>query len=102
LVRNENLKRKLRSDPLMEHFFEENGVRIIENNPHHFVWHQDAEDREISLLRGERWFLQFEHELPKLLQLNEKIFIQKEKWHRVFCLSSKDTNDLEISIKKFS
>ena len=31
------------------------------------VWHQDAEDRDIEVLEGEGWQMQFDNELPCLL-----------------------------------
>tara|TARA_E500000081_G_C5995352_1_gene288686 strand:- start:59 stop:340 length:282 start_codon:yes stop_codon:yes gene_type:complete len=84
----------------MNHYSEDGNIRTIENNDEHFVWHRDAEDRRVTLIDGNNWFLQMEHALPKLLKKNEEVFIEKEKWHRVLCPDSNLDNSLIIQVIK--
>ena len=84
-----------------EHFNQVNNIRTIENDSSHFIWHQDEFDRMISPLVGKQWFLQMEHELPKKIEKNKNMYIQKEVWHRVFCTNSDAENRLIILIKDF-
>ena len=84
----------------MNHYSENGNIRTIENNDEHFVWHRDAENRRITLIDGNNWYLQMEHTLPKLLKKNEEVFIEKEKWHRVLCPDSNQDNSLIIQVIK--
>ena len=84
-----------------EHFKQTGNIRTIENNPSHFIWHQDEFDRVISHLSGEQWFLQIEHELPQRIEKNKNMYIQKEIWHRVFCTNNDERNSLVITIQDF-
>jgi len=51
-----------------EHFVQNGNIRTIENDPSHFIWHQDEFDRIISLVSGDKWFLQMEHQLPEKIE----------------------------------
>ncbi len=59
-----------------------------------FVWHRDHEDREIEILEGEGWCLQFENTLPYNLNEVSKIFIPKNVYHRLI----KGYNNLKVKI----
>ena len=42
------------------------------------VWHQDAEDRDIEILEGEGWQMQFDNELPFDIGKGDRIFITEQ------------------------
>ena len=58
------------------------------------VWHQDAEDRDIEILEGEGWQMQFDNELPFDIGKGDRIFITEQRIHRIL----KGTTDLKIRI----
>jgi quercetin dioxygenase-like cupin family protein len=58
------------------------------------VWHQDAEDRDIEILEGKGWEMQFDNELPFAIRKGDRIFITEGRIHRVL----KGTTDLKIKI----
>lgn len=58
------------------------------------VWHQDAEDRDIEVLKGEGWQIQFDNELPFEVKKGDRIFIKEGRIHRVL----KGNTDLKIRI----
>lgn len=47
------------------------------------VWHRDHNDRQIIVMEGQGWQLQFDNELPIDLVPGETYFIQKEQYHRL-------------------
>ena len=58
------------------------------------VWHKDDEDRDIEILEGKGWQMQFDDELPFELVKGDHIFITKHRIHRIH----KGTTDLKINI----
>ena len=58
------------------------------------VWHQDKEDRNIEILEGEGWQLQFDNELPFAIKKGDRIFITEGRIHRIL----KGNTDLKIKI----
>lgn len=58
------------------------------------VWHKDDEDRDIEILEGKGWQMQFDDELPFELVKGDRIFITKHRIHRIH----KGTTDLKIKI----
>ena len=84
----------------MDHYSENGNIRTIENDDENFVWHRDAENRRVTLMKGNNWYLQMANTLPKLLKKNEEVFIEKEKWHRVLCPDSNRDNSLIIQVIK--
>ena len=48
-----------------------------------FVWHRDAEDREIEIVGGEGWQFQLQNCLPWLLTEGMVFDIKKEEYHRL-------------------
>ena len=84
----------------MDHYSENGNIRTIENDDENFVWHRDAENRRVTLIEGNNWYLQMANTLPKLLKKDEEVFIEKEKWHRVFCHDSDLNNSLIIQVIK--
>lgn len=47
------------------------------------VWHRDANDRQITVVEGQGWQLQFDNELPVELVEGERYFIASEQYHRL-------------------
>jgi len=62
------------------------------------VWHRDKEDREIKVISGSGWHIQFENKLPILIQKNDLIKIRKQTWHRII---NKKYTELVVEIKKY-
>ena len=62
------------------------------------VWHRDKEDREICVIEGEGWYLQFDNELPNLMQKNVSYKIPSETWHRI--INTNETK-LLINVRKY-
>lgn len=50
---------------------------------HELVWHRDRNDRQIKVLEGTGWQLQFDNELPEELVEGQTYFIQAEEYHRL-------------------
>ena len=65
-----------------------------EVNKLELVWHQDAEDRDIEILEGKGWEMQFDNELPFAIRKGDRIFITEGRIHRIL----KGTTDLKIKI----
>lgn len=59
-------------------------------------WHRDLYDRKVIVISGENWMLQFENEIPFVLEKGKEYFIKKDQWHRVI----KGKNDLFLEIKE--
>ena len=58
------------------------------------VWHKDDEDRNIEILEGKGWQMQFDDELPFELVEGDHIFIKRHRIHRIH----KGVTDLKIRI----
>ena len=58
------------------------------------VWHKDDEDRNIEILEGKGWQMQFDDELPFALFEGDNIFIKRHRVHRIH----KGVTDLKIRI----
>ena len=58
------------------------------------VWHKDDEDRDIEILEGKGWQMQFDDELPFDLVKGDHIFIKRNRIHRIL----KGVTDLKIRI----
>ena len=63
-------------------------------NESELTWHRDKADRVIIVLNESDWYLQFDNELPKKLNLDEEHFIPKNTFHRVI----KGDTDLMVEI----
>ena len=48
-----------------------------------FVWHRDAEDREIEIVGGEGWQFQYENCLPWLIEKGMVFYIPLGERHRL-------------------
>jgi len=60
-------------------------------------WHQDLNDRKVTILESGGWSFQMDDNLPNKLQIAEQIFIPKFVWHRVI----KGHSDLVVEIEEF-
>jgi hypothetical protein len=58
-------------------------------------WHQDLNDRNVTILESGGWSFQMEDELPTKLQNAKQIFIPKLVWHRVIKGDSKLVVEIE-------
>ena len=47
------------------------------------MWHQDEFDREVLVLDGKNWKIQFDNELPIVLEMGNVIKIENHKYHRI-------------------
>jgi hypothetical protein len=55
----------------------------LQTNSEEYVWHRDFNDREIEVLDGIGWMIQFDNELPMIINRTNKIFIPKMVYHRI-------------------
>lgn len=62
------------------------------------VWHRDKEDREVTLIEGEDWYIQLDNELPRLLSKDTSHNIPKSTWHRII---NKNRCNLVINVRKY-
>ena len=46
-------------------------------------WHQDLNDRKVTVIEDGGWSFQMEDDLPNKLSVAEQIYIPKFVWHRV-------------------
>jgi len=67
---------------------------FVDRDDEEYVWHKDHDDREIEILEGEGWRIQFEDCLPYLLKPGMIFDIPKGHYHRVI----KGVNTLKCRI----
>jgi hypothetical protein len=60
-------------------------------------WHQDLNDRKVTILEDGGWSFQMEDRLPNKLKVAEQIWIPKLAWHRVI----KGNENLIVEIEEF-
>ena len=58
------------------------------------VWHRDKRDRNVRVVEGVGWQLQFDDEMPIELVEGEVYFIPKNHYHRII----KGFNSLSVEI----
>ena len=80
----------------MKPYKDSSNIRVFPKsvNKLELVWHQDAEDRDIEVLEGEGWQVQFDNELPFEIKKGDRIFITEGRIHRIL----KGITDLKIKI----
>lgn len=61
------------------------------------IWHWDKEDREVTVVKGGGWKIQFDDSLPIALRDGDVLFIPKKVWHRVI----KGSEDLIVQINEY-
>jgi hypothetical protein len=59
------------------------------------VWHQDAEDRDIEILEGKGWEMQFDNELPFAVSKGRSYIYNRRSEYTEYL---KGTTDLKIKI----
>ena len=66
-------------------YWEEGEVREFDptRDDSEYVWHRDAEDREIEILEGVGWQFQVDKCLPWLRKEGMVFDIKKEEYHRL-------------------
>lgn len=84
-VRKRRMNKKSSDMPFNQISLSENDfIRSFDSkDAEDFVWHRDREDREIRIISGKNWKIQFENELPKTLSKDETYYIPKNSWHRI-------------------
>ena len=77
----------------------DNGTRFffVDADNEEFVWHKDKENRDIEVIEGNGWRLQFDNVLPILLYPGLKLTIDKMTYHRLI----KGIDDLIIKMIKY-
>lgn len=48
-----------------------------------YEWHRDRSDREIEVLSGDGWLLQFDNKMPIQLEIGKKYVIPEGVFHRI-------------------
>jgi len=59
-------------------------------------WHRDKLDREVEVLEGEGWKLQFDNQLPYELKVGDVCFIPAMIFHRLW----KGNSKLKLKIRE--
>jgi len=67
-----------------------------DTNESELVWHQDQEERILTVVKSNNWKLQMDNELPITLQEGQKYSIPAYFYHRVI----KGEGDLVIVVEK--
>lgn len=62
------------------------------------IWHRDAEDRSIRVLKGQGWYFQRDNELPTPMFPDEVYIIKKCTWHRV--MRKRGCSELVVEVTK--
>ena len=80
----------------MQPYQDSSNIRTFSKDvdPMELIWHMDDEDRDIEILEGKGWQMQFDDELPFELVKRDHIFIKRHRIHRIH----KGTTDLKIRI----
>ena len=80
----------------MRPYLDTSNIRTFSKDvdPMELIWHMDDEDRDIEILEGKGWQMQFDDELPFELVKRDHIFIKRHRIHRIH----KGTTDLQIKI----
>ena len=80
----------------MQPYSDTSNIRTFSKDvdPMELIWHMDDEDRDIEILEGKGWQMQFDDELPFKLVNGDHIFIKRHRIHRIH----KGVTDLKIRI----
>ena len=98
-----NIQLNISVKPYTEQVLEQHGtglnyiVRTFSDNvaEEELVWHRDKSNRQIHILGGNGWQLQFDDKLPEELTVGHDYYIPKMTYHRVI----KGEKDLIIRIE---
>jgi len=72
-------------------------TREFDNNSDELEWHRDRNDRLIEVIEGTDWMLQFDNDLPFIINKTNIIFIPKETFHRLHS----GTDKLVLKIREY-
>lgn len=61
------------------------------------VWHRDRKDRRVEIVESNKWFFQYEDQLPIEMKKGDVLNIPKESYHRII----KGNNDLIVKIFEY-
>jgi len=61
------------------------------------VWHRDRKDRRVEIIESNKWYFQFEDQLPIEMKIGDVLNIPKESYHRII----KGGNDLIVKIFEY-
>lgn len=73
-------------EPYIDQIIDDCKIRIFDpnnTNADEYVWHRDKNDRTITVLEGAGWMLQFDNELPQIINIGDNIFIPEMIYHRI-------------------
>lgn len=73
-------------------------TRVFDSNVNEeeLIWHRDKKDREIVILEGKDWKLQYDDKLPIKLEENKVYKIKAGDYHRIL----KGNGNLVLKIKE--
>lgn len=60
------------------------------------IWHRDHNTRQVKVIEGKDWQIQFDNQLPKKLSANENVHIPANTYHRII----KGSTDLVLEIEE--
>ena len=64
--------------------FDNSFTRTFDNvQSDELVWHRDEKDRTVKVIKCENWKIQFDNELPIIMDEGDTINIKKEVYHRL-------------------
>lgn len=97
-----NIQLNISVKPYTDNVLEQHGtgrkfmIRTFDANvlEEELIWHRDKSNRQIHVLGGNGWQLQFEDKLPEELTVGQDYYIPKMTYHRVI----KGEKDLIIRI----
>ena len=71
--------------PFQQEIFDDKIIRTFspDVDSDELKWHQDLNDRKITVIEDGGWSFQMEDDLPNKLSSAEQFYIPKFVWHRV-------------------
>lgn len=66
----------------------------IDTPSEELVWHRDHNSRQVTILEGNDWAIQFDNQVPQSLKVGEKVSIPSNTYHRII----KGTSNLKLDI----
>jgi len=76
-------------------FFREFSKKVDQGD---LVWHKDKNNRNIRVVDGSGWYIQFENHIPRKLRVGESINIKAKTYHRI--LKENDCTNLVLEIEE--
>jgi oxalate decarboxylase/phosphoglucose isomerase-like protein (cupin superfamily) len=86
--------------PYVDLVLEDKKIRTFDMNAtqDEYEWHRDLNNRQIEVLEGEGWMLQFDNKMPMPLSIGDQVTIPEGVFHRVY----KGNTPLKISIREYN